>query len=131
MHPLQNTTGARPLWKSDDSGATWRPLDGLPFALPQALVVDPSTPTTVYAATKDLGIFKSLDGGVTWTGVNSGISGTNIQTLAIDPVHPQTLYAATTPPDTKSPSIVYKTVDGARTWTMIDSAPTAARRGIP
>ena len=124
MHPLQNTTGARPLWKSADSGATWTPLDGLPFALPQALVVDATTPTTVYAATKDLGIFKSLDGGVTWTGANSGISGTNIQALAIDPVHPQTLYAATTPPDTRSPSLVYKTVDGARTWTMIDSSPT-------
>ncbi len=120
--PLQNSLGARPLWKSTDSGTTWMPIDALPFALPKMLVVDPTAPNTLYEASGDLGIFKSLDAGVTWIPVNSGIAGTNIQALSIDPVHPQTLYAATASPVTALPSsTVYKSVDGANHWTLIDS----------
>ena len=121
--PLQSSPGARPLWKSADSGATWTPMDNLPFALPQTMVVDPSTPTTLYEATADLGVFKSVDGGATWTAANSGIAVTNIQALAIDPVHPQTLYAATAPASDVSASTVYKTVNGAGVWTTVDSPP--------
>jgi uncharacterized protein (TIGR03437 family) len=114
--PLQTSPGARPLWKSADSGATWTPLDNLPFALLQTLLVDPSTPATLYQATGDLGIFKSLNGGATWAATNSGIASANIAALAIDPAHPQTLYAATA-------STVDKSTDGANTWAAIDSPP--------
>ena len=121
-YPLQSTLGARPLWMSANYGATWSPLDNLPFALPQAIAVDPTTPTTLYAATADLGVFKSVDGGVTWNSPRSvyaasnGIATSNVSVLTIDPVHPQTLYAVT-------PTTVYKSVDGANTWTAIDSPP--------
>jgi hypothetical protein len=118
VKPLQSSLGARPLWKSSDGGTTWAPLDNLPFAIPQMLVVDPTTPTTLYAATADLGVFKSLDGGATWTAASSGIAGTNIAALAIDPVHSQTLYAATA-------TAVYKTVNGAGNWTAINNPPAA------
>ena len=123
VRPLQSTTGARPLWKSSDSGVTWMPLDDLPFALPQMLVVDPSAINTLYQATGDLGIFKSMDSGASWRKANNGIAGTNIRALAIDPVHPQTLYAATGDASAGAASGIYKTVDGANSWTLIDSAP--------
>ncbi len=123
VHPLQSTPGARPLWKSGDNGATWAPIDDLPFALVQALVVDPSNPTTLYAATGDLGVFKSVDGGATWTRSSTGIAGTNTQALAIDPLQPQTMYAAMAAANGASPSAVYKTVDGAKSWTLADSPP--------
>jgi uncharacterized protein (TIGR03437 family) len=118
VHPLQNTLGTRPLWTSANFGATWTPIDNLPFALPQAIVVDPATPATLSLATADLGIFKSVDGGVTWTAVSSGIAASNVSALAIDPVHPQTLYAAAS-------TTVYKSTDGAASWTAIDNPPAA------
>jgi uncharacterized protein (TIGR03437 family) len=121
VKPLQSSPGARPLWKSADSGTTFAPADNLPFALPQMMVVDPTTPTTLYEATGDLGVFKSVDGGATWTAANSGIAATNIQALAIDPVHPQTLYAATGPAPDASSITVYKTVNGAGVWMAVDS----------
>ncbi len=34
MKPLQTSPRARPLWKTTDGGATWTPLDDLPFANP-------------------------------------------------------------------------------------------------
>jgi uncharacterized protein (TIGR03437 family) len=114
VHPLQSTLGERPLSMSTNSGATWTPIDNLPFALPLAVVVDPATPTTLYIATADLGIFKSVDGGSTWTAVSNGIAASNVSALAINPVHTQTLYAGAS-------TTVYKSVDGATTWTAIDS----------
>jgi uncharacterized protein (TIGR03437 family) len=120
VQPIQSSPGARPLWKSTDSGATWGPLDALPFAVPQMLVTDPNTPNTVYAASTDLGVFKSTDGGASWTAANNGIATPSVQVLAIDPVHPQTLYADATPAYAPT-TIVYKTVNGANSWTLIDS----------
>jgi hypothetical protein len=114
VNPLQNTLGERPLKTSTDSGASWTPIDNLPFALPQAIEVDPTTPTTLYIATADLGVFKSVDGGVTWTAASKGIAASNVSALAIDPVQTQTLYAGAS-------TAVYKSVDGANTWTAIDS----------
>ena len=125
VNPVQSTIGARPLWKSTDGGATWTPLDNLPFAFLQTLLVDPTTPATLYAGTSDRGIFKSTDGGVTWKASNTGIAGNLIPVLAIDPANPQILYAATGQGDTPrgdTPGAVYKTVNGGSTWRLIDSA---------
>ena len=122
VNPVQSTLGARPLWKSTDGGATWTPLDDLPFALPRALAVDPSNPRTLYMATLDLGLFKSVDAGATWTRSSSGISG-QTQTLAIDPVHPQTLYAAAASGLNADKWSLYKSTDGAASWTVIDTPP--------
>jgi uncharacterized protein (TIGR03437 family) len=114
VHPLQSTLGARPLFQTTGGGASWSPIDSLPFALPQMLAVDPTTPTTLYEATADLGVFKSTNGGATWTQSNMGIASTNTQAVTVDPVHPQILYAATA-------TAVYKSTDGANTWSAIDS----------
>jgi hypothetical protein len=118
VHPLETTLAERPLWMSANFGATWTPIDNLPFAVPQTMVVDSTTPTTLYQATGDLGIFKSVDGGATWTAGSNGIAAPDVSALAIDPAHPQTLYAAAS-------TTVYKSTDGANTWTAIDSPPSA------
>jgi uncharacterized protein (TIGR03437 family) len=123
VRPLQSSLGARPLWKSADSGATWAPLDDLPFAFPQTLVVDSTAPDTLYAASGDGGVFKSVDGGVTWNKASSGIATAHIQTLAIDPLNPQVLFAATAAG--VNPGAVYKTVGGGNNWTIVDSLPSA------
>jgi uncharacterized protein (TIGR03437 family) len=122
VHPLQSSLGSRPLWKSTNSGASWTPLDSLPFALPQMLIADPTTPNTLYVATADLGLFKSLDGGATWAQSSKGIASPNVQAVAINPSNPQILYAATIPPVSATSSLVYKSTDGAATWTQVDAA---------
>jgi hypothetical protein len=114
VNAIETTLGARPIWQSTNSGVTWTPIDNLPFALPQVMVVDPSNPTTLYEATQDLGVFKSTNGGATWTQSSTGISDAYVQALAIDPVHTQTLYAATA-------TTIYKSTNGAASWTAIDT----------
>jgi hypothetical protein len=61
----------------------------------QALAINPTTPTTLYAGTGDGGVFKSTDGGATWTANSTGLTNLDVQALAINPTMPTTLYAGT------------------------------------
>lgn len=52
------------MFKTEDGGATWSVIDvgGLFPNAVEALYVDPETPGTVYAATRE-GVFKTIVGG--------------------------------------------------------------------
>jgi photosystem II stability/assembly factor-like uncharacterized protein len=87
-------------YKSTDSGATWMPVGNLELAhfVIGALAIDPGRPQTVYAAAGALGcgprggVFKTTDGGESWTQV---LKGPDAYALALDPRHPRILFAAT------------------------------------
>jgi hypothetical protein len=57
----------------------------------ESIVVDPVTPSTVYAGTTT-GRFKSVDGGATWSAPTPGLT-TWITSLLVDPMTPAVLYA--------------------------------------
>jgi len=57
-------------------------------------------------------VFKSTDGGGSWSRVNAGLTDANIVTLAIDPLTPTTLYMETW-------GGLFKTTDGGGTWTAV------------
>jgi hypothetical protein len=61
----------------------------------RSLAIDPSTPATLYAGRLNGGVFKSTDGGATWSASNTGLTNFNVPSLAIDPLTPATLYAGT------------------------------------
>ncbi len=74
-----------------------------------AVAVDPSNPRVVYAGSTQGGVWKSLDGGATWSHASRGLTDYRMVALAIDPLHPSTLYAAAL-------TGVWKSVDAAATW---------------
>ena len=81
------------------------------------LVIDPSHPATLYAAAYGLRrpVFKSGDGGATWTNSSVGLPrAVAIAALAIDPSAPSTLYASTN-------QGLFVTEDGAATWQPVNS----------
>ena len=62
----------------------------------KAIAIDPSNSQTVYAGTDgDGGVFKSTNGGASWTAANSGMTDTYVYSLAIDPTNSQTIYVGT------------------------------------
>ncbi len=83
-----------PFFVTSDRGLTWR---GLSFADPvkavHALAVDPRRPATLYAAT-DLGLYKSTDGGASWTLLYRDPRGAPIIAMVLDQGQPDRLYAA-------------------------------------
>jgi photosystem II stability/assembly factor-like uncharacterized protein len=110
----------RTLVRTTDAGASWQPItQGLPHQVVTALTVDPRTSGTVYAGlyptyTKRVisatgGIYKTTNGGDTWTRALSDITA---GALAVDPARPATIYAALHGRTER----VARSTDGGRTW---------------
>ncbi|MGH7392250.1 MAG: WD40/YVTN/BNR-like repeat-containing protein [Candidatus Rokuibacteriota bacterium] len=109
-----NGTG---VFKSTNGGGTWTAVNtGLrQFAQVTDVAVDPSSPTTAYAALLgDDGVFKTVNGGATWTAINTGLTDRVVGELASDPRAPGTLYAGTN-------TGVFKTIDGGQNWMAVNT----------
>lgn len=108
--PLWSSGGERGLFKSTDRGATWNPiLTKGEWTGVTDVVMDPTDPDVLYAATHqrhrtvwglinggpESGIFKSTDGGATWTELKSGLPGGDKGkiALAVSNQDPNVVYA--------------------------------------
>ena len=95
---LYAATPGAGIFKSTDGAVSWAAASrGLTTDTIVDLAVDPQQPATVYAAAYT-GVWKSLDGGATWspTGLSFVGSGSELLlALAVDPHQPATVYAGT------------------------------------
>jgi photosystem II stability/assembly factor-like uncharacterized protein len=104
------------MYKTSNSGTSWMAslatnvsvLSGFPT---HSLALDPSNPSTLYAASDFSGVFKTSDGGTSWVGTYQ--ANININTVAIDPVATQNLYLAT------YPAHLLKSTNGGASWNPI------------
>jgi photosystem II stability/assembly factor-like uncharacterized protein len=92
------------IWKTDDYGRTWIPIfDDQPTGSIGALAIAPSNPDVIYVGSgeglqrPDLstgdGIYKSTDGGKTWTHLGLR-AGQQIPQIVVDPKDPDRLFVA-------------------------------------
>jgi photosystem II stability/assembly factor-like uncharacterized protein len=108
------------LYKSTDAGESWSVIDAGPFYY-SLLVIDPMSPSTLYAIRFGAGLSKSTDGGASWTA--TGFTKTS-GPLTVDPTNSNILYAATAGPS-RSSEVTYKSVDGGWNWNALSpSFPT-------
>ena len=100
------------------------------------IVIDPRDSDVVYAASQgslwapggDRGLYKTVDGGVTWNRVLEISENTGITDVVMDPRDPDTLYAASYQRRRRvwtliaggPESAIYKTTDGGATWRMLE-----------
>lgn len=87
------------------------------------LAVVESDPRVMYAGAAAGGIFKTVNGGQTWTPIFDEQSNPSIGDLALAPSNPAILYAGTGEPNNRQSSSwgngVYKSMDGGATWTHL------------
>ena len=94
----------------------------------RSLIVHPTDPNTVLIGNEGNGIFKSTDGGATWSRINIGLYYGNsinaypeIYQMIFDTSDSNKIYAATTggprPTTVSGASGFYYTTDGGATWT--------------
>jgi WD40 repeat protein len=136
------------IWRSTNTGTTWASVgDNLPSLAIKVIRFAPSAPSIVYAGSGEphsktsiwgMGVFKSTDGGITWTALP--VSGPTwdfrflaISGLQVHPQDPNTLWATTAnvlpdrvdafhpPPDAAAPGI-FKSTDGGHTWRRLLTA---------
>ena len=85
-----NSTCSRVYARSTDGGATFTGAGIADVGLhadAHAIMFAPSNPSIVYEG-NDGGIFKSTDGGATWTSLNQGVSATQFQSVDVHPIDP-------------------------------------------
>ncbi len=115
------------LYRSRDSGATWQSIGaGLPGdtqsqeTYAQSLALDPVNPDIIYVGTGGFvggghGVYKSSDGGNTWTAMNNGIYALKVSALALDPSDPKTIFAG------GDNGQLFKSHDGGQNWDDLTS----------
>ena len=124
-------TASGGLWKSTSGGIKWAPIfDKQITASVGAVAIQQSNPSVVWVGTGEgnprnslnggYGVFKTLDGGKTWTAM--GLEKTrHIHKILIDPTDPNTVYvgAIGAPWGAHEERGVYKTTDGGKNWRRI------------
>jgi photosystem II stability/assembly factor-like uncharacterized protein len=139
------------VYKSVDGGESWTNLGLRGSEHIAKILVDPTETNTVYVCvpgrlwsdSDERGVYKTTDGGKTWTNILKGSNAsTGCSLLSMDPAHPRTLYAGMWDfrrrgwtfrsggdgPTVPSGSGLFKSTDGGATWTELQ-APGAA--GLP
>ncbi len=85
---------------STNGGASWSPVSSAGLKpgwreSTNAFAIDPSQPEIIYAGDLGHGMFKSSDGGATWSRKNEGLAAVVPRALAVAPDDPDTVYAET------------------------------------
>ncbi|MCB0706727.1 MAG: glycosyl hydrolase [Saprospiraceae bacterium] len=123
------------VYKSNDAGKTWKKA-GLELTRHIArIIIDPTNPNIVFVAaqgalngpTKERGIYKSTDGGETWSNVLFVNELTGCAELCMDMSNPLVLYAAMWEHQRLPWQVIsggpgsglYKSVDGGANWKQI------------
>ena len=109
------------LFISSDTGNTWAPTAGtetLPTTGCSAVCVDYTDDNIIYLSTGDqnyysdwYGMYKTTNGGTTWTAITSGIGTRMAVDIEMSPVDHNTLVAVTS-------SGIWKTTNGGTSWTQ-------------
>jgi len=145
------------IYRSSDGGVTWNHIGLDEVLFIQEIVVDPRNPNIVIVAgnslgmgllwqplprwvkTANRGIFKTTDGGKTWTKAFTDDSSAGVVDMCADLSDPRTMYASVYRPAPESDSeksaatsYIVKSTDEGSTWTTLKSTglPETARKRL-
>jgi uncharacterized protein (TIGR03437 family) len=113
-HPQSNQKQNSPgsiLFVSNDRGENWVAAGSLPDV--RTLVIDPVNTATIYAGSS-VGLYKSIDGGLTWALSANGLPKEPVNGIAVDPNNTNILYAGTG--NSTFTGAVYRSTDGGNVW---------------
>jgi len=131
-HIRSNVSVGEGAWKSTDGGASWNKMGLESTFRISRMIIHPTNPDIVYAASlghafapqKDRGVFRTMDGGKTWTKVLFVNDSTGTSDMVMDPNNPRIIFAGMWQLDIKTwgrqsggkGSGIYVTRDGGDTW---------------
>ena len=124
-------TASGGLWKTGNRGTTWKPIfdDKDSYSI-GGVTIDPKRPLTVWVGTGENnsqrsvaygdGVYKSTDGGKTFTNVGLKAS-EHIAKILVDPRDSDVVWVAAQGPlwSAGGDRGLYKTVDGGKTWDKV------------
>ncbi len=131
----QTSSFGNGIYKTVDGGKTFRHLGLTGTQTIARIVIDPRNTNVVYVASPgplfgpsaDRGLYKTTDGGRTWTKIKYIDENTGFTDIALDPSNPSTIYAASYQRRRSGccfngggpGSGLWKSTDAGRTWTRL------------
>ncbi len=135
-NPRNSVSLGEGIYKSLDAGKTWKCMGLEKTRNIHRVIIDPTNPNIVYAgaignpfsAHKERGVFKTTDGGDTWTNVLHTNDTSGIGDMIMDPSNPNKIFAAMwqhsrTPWSLSSGgkgSGLYMTMDAGKSWKKLN-----------
>ena len=81
-----------------------------------SLAVKPGSPNSIFFGVFNRGVFRSVDGGQSWTAPNTDLDGFSPQTFAFDPLDANTMYVNVYKVSTTPTAGIYRSTDGGVSW---------------
>jgi len=141
----QSSSWGDGVYRSLDGGRTWKAAGLAETRHIGRVLVHPSNPDVVYVAAvghlwgsnSERGVFKTTDGGQSWTRVLHVDDHTGATDVVMDPDNPDTLFAATYQRQRKAwgfngggpGSGIYRTRDGGANWTKLSTGLPGGDKG--
>ena len=124
------------VYRSSDGGASWENMGLKDSQHISEIIIDPTDSNTVYVASQgplwsaggDRGLYKTTDGGATWSNVLSDGEWTGVTDIVMDSRNPKVLYAAAWQHHRTVAAVIdggpetgiYRTSDGGANWTRLE-----------
>ena len=109
-------------YKSSDGGATWTHVLNADL---RSVAIDPANAMTVFVGGSESQVFKTTNGGVTWSNVSiTGTPKPHVQALAVSLSSSNTVYAGL------ENSGVFRSTDGGATWMLMSIGPSTPTRMV-
>lgn len=137
-----NVSSGSGIWKTMDAGKTWQHIGLKASKHISRIRIHPKDPDIAYVAvmgnlyqdSEERGVYKTTDGGETWTLALFSDAGSGAVDLIFDPTNPRTLYASTWT-IRRSPYSLSSGGEGSKLWKSTDEGATweelSAKDGFP
>lgn len=135
------------IYKSTDNAKTFQHMGLTDTGTIGRILVHPTDPNIVYVASAGQewmenemrGVFKTIDGGRTWTTALKISAKTGVNDIAMDPKDPNTIYASAWQRQRRkwndprveegfNESLIYKTTDAGKTWVKLTKGLPASNK---
>lgn len=133
------------VFKSTDGGQTWQNMGLNDSHHVGRVVVHPKNPNVVFVAALgplysqggERGVYRTTDGGKTWSPILTIDKYTGVLDLQMDPRNPDVMYASAWDRDRRAwnmreagpGSAIYKTTNGGKSWTKLTGIPSGEAMG--
>lgn len=132
------------IYRSEDGGRTWRNMGLKESEHISRIAFDPRDSKTMYVAAQgplfneggERGLYKTTDGGETWTNILKGTRWAGVNDVSIDPRNPDVLIASTWQRHRHffgylaggPESALHRSTDGGKTWRQLPVVPAGEGR---